>query len=230
LTANNNKNKGRRHKGKKQGRAVNIQSSVQTSVREDNPSRVLDYTKDRVKSDPIINIVQWVDYGQIASSIGGNVFGANATVFTDLPDNLNYSAAFDQYRINMIEYFLKPTCQKGGTVVATSPYAFMYFIHDYDDATTPASLAALLSYSNVVILGPGEAHARKIRPHCAVAMTTSAAAAITGAGNIPSPWIDSSSTGVAHYGCKWGVTQGNSTNLTTWRLFARLHVSLRNQK
>lgn len=218
-----------RQSGRK-SKQTTIEAPNQLSVHEDNPRRILNFTGDKRRSDPIIKISQWVDYGQLASSSTVNVFGAQSTVFTDLPDNANYSGAFDQYRITMIEYFVKPTCQKGTSNAATSPYAFMYFIHDYDDATSPSSLSALLSYSNVTIIGPGESHARKIRPHCATAMTTSAAGAITGAQNQASPWLDSSSTSVVHYGIKYGITQGNSTNLTTWRLFARIHCELRNQK
>jgi len=211
-------------------KTINIQAPIQLSVNEDNPRRTLDFSRDKKRSDPIIRVAQWVNYGQLASSSTLAVFGAQSTVFTDLPDNANYSGAFDQYRITKIEYFLKPTCQKGTTSVATSPFAFLYFLHDYDDATNLATVNAALSYANTVILGPGESHARTIRPHCAMAMTTSAAGAITGAGNAPSPWIDSSSTSVVHYGVKWAITQGNSTNLTTWQLFARIHVELRNQK
>jgi len=211
-------------------KGIAFSAPTQISVSEDNPRRILDYSRDKPRSDPIIKVCQWVDYGQLASSSSANVFGSQSTVFTDLPDNANYSSAFDQYRIVKIEYYVKPTCQKGSSVAATSPYAFLYFLHDYDDATNLSTLNAALSYSNTVILGPGESHARTIRPHCAMAMTTSGAASVTGAGNIASPWIDSSSTGVVHYGVKWAIKQSNSTNATTWELFARIHVELRNQK
>lgn len=220
-----------RNSGRRQNKTqTSIEAPNQLSVHEDNPRRILNFTSDKRRSDPIIKISQWVDYGQLASSSSAPVFGAISTLFTDLPDNTNYSGAFDQYRITMIEYFVKPTCQKGVSTTATSPYAFMYFIHDYDDAVTPTNLNQLLQYSNVTIIGPGESHARKIRPHVAIATTSSAAAAVTGASNQVAPWIDTTSTTVNHYGIKYGITQGNSTNLTTWRLFARIHCELRNQK
>jgi len=193
-------------------------------------TRVADFTREmRLVDTRETQVFEWADYGTVTSTATANGFYSFSTVFTDVPDNANYSSAFDQYRINSIEYHLLPCSQ--ASLPATAPgYSFAMIYHDYDDTATPTSQAAARSYANMAIVGPGEKHSRKIRPHCAVAMTSSGAASISGAGNVVAPWIDTTSTAIPHYGLKIVVTQSNSTNINTWYLWARISLSLRNQR
>lgn len=177
----------------------------------------------------ITEIHEWADYGIVTSTSAANGYYSFSTIFTDLPDNANYSSAFDQYRIDTIEYHLIPVSQQALPSNALA-YSFCFVYHDYDDTTTPVSQAAARSYNNLAILGPGEKHSRRIKPHIAIAATTSGASAITGAVNHPADWIDTTSTGIPHYGLKIIVTQSTSTNLNAWYLYAFIGVSLRNQR
>jgi len=176
-----------------------------------------------------VTVIQWSDYGEVTSTSSAAGLYSFDTVFTDLPDNANYSSAFDQYKIDWIEYNIRPCTQLASPGTAPA-YAFCCVYHDYDDISTPTGLSSARSYANAVFLAPGEKHTRRIRPHVAAAATTSGAASITGALNVPAPWIDSSSTGVQHYGLKIVVQQSNSTAVNKWYVWARIQVSLRNQK
>jgi len=103
-------------------------------------------------------------------------------------------------------------------------------VNDYDDATVPASVSVLQQYPNLSICGPGEKHIRKIRPHQAVATTSSAGTSISGVKNMPAGWMDIAFGTVNHYGVKVCVTQSTSTNTNSWYVFCRVTYSLRSQR
>jgi hypothetical protein len=215
-------------KGKKNGKNLPAREPAQfvSSIQ----TRVADFTREmRIIDRTITQVHEWADYGSVTSTASANGYYSFSSVFTDLPDNANYSSAFDQYRFDAIEYHVIPITQSSSP--ATAPgYSFAMVYHDYDDTSTPVSQAAARSYANMAILGPGEKHVRKIKPHCAVAATSSGAASITGAMNAIAPWCDTTSTAIPHYGLKVVITQSNSTNVNSWYIFARLTVSLRNQR
>jgi len=197
-------------------------SSIQT--------RVADFTRQlRSVDNRPVTVHQWAMYGEVTSTSSAAGLYSFSTVFTDLPDNANYSSAYDQYKIDSIEYHVLPVTDKAQPGTAPA-YAHCCVYHDYDDAASPANISSALSYANLAILGPGEKHIRKIRPHIATAATTSGAASIVGARNSPSDWFDTSSTAVPHYGLKIVVQQSNSTAVSKWFIWARITVSLRNQK
>jgi hypothetical protein len=61
----------------------------------------------------------------------------------------------------------------------TAPaYANLFVYHDYDDVSTLPNQASAKSYGNLTIVGVGEKHIRKIRPHIAAAATSSGVATI----------------------------------------------------
>jgi len=193
-------------------------------------TRVADFTKaQRFIDNRQIKISQWADYGAVTSTSTAAGFYSFSTVFTDIPDNANYSSSFDQYKVDSIEYHILP-CTQAASPGTAPAYAFCFVYHDYDDVATPTSVSSARSYGNTVVLAPGERHIRKIRPHVATAATTSGAASIVGAKNEIASWIDTSSTGVPHYGLKIAVQQSNSTAINTWYVWARITCSLRNQK
>jgi hypothetical protein len=195
-----------------------------------NQTRVADFTREQRFIDTREQqVVEWADYGELTSTSTASGYYSFSTVFTDLPDNANYSGAFDQYRIDSIEYHFLPMTQLSAPGTAPA-YANLFVYHDYDDVATPVTQSAARSYGNLTIVGAGEKHIRKIRPHIAAAATTSGAASIVGAINVVSTWLDTSSTGIPHYGVKAIVTQSNSTAVSKWYLYARIEVSLRNQK
>jgi hypothetical protein len=201
-----------------------------SSFVSNNQTRVADFTRElRSVDSRITRIQQWADYGLVTSTSAAEGKYAITTVFTDLPDNANYASAYDQYKIDSVEYHILPMTQP--SLPGTAPgYANCIVYHDYDDTTTPVNAAAARQYSNAVILGPGEKHVRKIRPHIAGAATSSATASITGARNEPAPWMDATSSSVPHYGLKVVVTQSSSTNVNAWYIYAVLSVSLKNQR
>jgi hypothetical protein len=115
-------------------------------------------------------------------------------------DGATSLAIWDQYRILAIRFTMIPTqpfiTLQPTASVSTAP---LYCVIDYDDSTALASQAAARKYDNCIIADPGESLCRVFKPRAAIAAY---AGAFTNFANVPSPWIDTVSAGVQHYGIK----------------------------
>jgi len=190
---------------------------------------VADFTRDLRRLDSrMVTIQQWAAYGVMTSSAVAEGYYAFSNVLTDLPDNANYTAIYDQYKFECVEYHILPVTQKASPASSVA-YAFALVYHDYDDANSPSSLTNARSVMSAVVLAPGERHIRRIKPHNAVAASNSGST-ITGVKNMPADWIDCTSSSVPHYGLKAVITQSTSTSLSQWYVWAKITVSFRSQR
>ncbi len=198
--------------------------------RDGGRQEYLDFRGSGKKLETVVTkIYGTANKGVVTSTSAAEGLYAFSFALSDMADYTSYTSVWDQYRILELDLTLVPLTLQSAP--STGPaYAFCYVAPDYDDATTPANTAAMLSYSNLAVLGPSEKYSCKIAPCVDVATTTSAAASITGSMSVKSPWLDCSSPSVAHYGLKAAITQSTSTNLTQWNLFARFVVEFRRQQ
>ncbi len=198
--------------------------------RDGGRQAILDF-RGRGKSLELVTtkIYSMVNKGVVTSTSAAEGLYAFSFALADVADYTSYTSVWDQYRIVELDLTLIPVTL--ASAPATGPaYAFCYVAPDYDDATTPANTTAMLSYSNVAVVGPSEKYQFRIQPAVDIATTTSAAAGITGSMSARSPWLDCSSPSVSHYGLKAAITQSTSTNLTQWVLFARYVIEFRRQQ
>jgi len=147
----------------------------------------------------IYNLVDTVE--NLAYFTTGTVttsFGGYFAALSSMGDASTYTAAFDQYRIMGMKLMITPTVDK------TSANVYTGHVHtciDYDDVNsiTPAQA---LTYANCIVSNPGDTIIRTFKPHCAAAMYSGAFSSF---GNVTSPWIDTASPSVQHYGLKIAV-------------------------
>lgn len=133
----------------------------------------------------------------------------------------DFTAAFDQYRIEAVEVLLKPQINMN---TGTSTNAGeVHTVIDYDDQTSLGSVAAALQYDNVITTPGYQAQRRCYRPR--MAMAAFASSAFTSFANMKDQWIDAASTGVNHYGVKIAWTP--TTISLTYDLTVRAHVQFR---
>jgi len=189
---------------------------------------IADFSRSNRLESRITTVHQWASYGLVTSTSATTGLYAFSFLFSDLPDNANYSATYDQYRFVSSDVHILPVTQSQlpGASIA---YAFCMVTNDYDDAVTPAGTSTLQSYANTTILAPGEKHVRRIKPHIALAATNSGGTTL-GARNIPADWIDATNASVPHYGIKIAVSQNTSTNAVGWYVWIRHTVQLRLQR
>jgi len=141
-----------------------------------------------------------------------------------------FQALFDQYRVDALEFTFRPTFTAnsftsglGASFVPPN----LYTVIDYDDNTTPTSLAQLREYENCTT-SLYETVVRRFKPHIAVAAFNGS---FTGNMNAPAPWIDTASNNVIHYGVKYGAEPSSLANdFQIWSVIARAQVSFRNVK
>lgn len=142
----------------------------------------------------------------ITSSNVANVFNAFSFSLSQLDQVSSLIAVFDQYRIRMVEVEFLPGVNDNNTT-ATNTGLFTTVI-DYDDSSSLTSFNQALDYSNALTGTGYEAQRRVFQPHAALAAYSGT---FTSYGNVQSPWIDCSSTTVAHYGVKTAWTPTSVT-------------------
>jgi len=173
------------------------------------------------KDNSIHNFIQTIDLGQILTTSNTlPTFFARFFSFNDLQQTSSFQALFDQYHIKEIELWVQPV-NNTATIATAGPT--WYSVIDYDDAATPSALASLQQYTNVITTPLNNGHYIRFKPHVAEALY---GGAFTAFGNVPSPWIDSASPGVQHYGFKMGCNVTATT--VNFNMIMRYHFSTRN--
>jgi len=176
--------------------------------------------KNILSDNKVFKIQQIIDYGtvltssNVTSAVGGQNFQLNS-----LPQVASMTAIFDQYRIAAIETWLQPNQTNNG-----GHTCWVYSAIDYDSGAAPASLAALQQYSNVKETSLVDGHYHKFVPHVAFGAY---AGAFTSYGNVSSPWLDSNSPTIQHYGLVFGCSQSTDNGIT-FNLQARFHLEFKN--
>lgn len=140
------------------------------------------------------------------ADIGGS-FAFNLNL---VPSAAEFTALFDQYRIDKIVWTLMPRGNSGeqGTNNLNTK---VFSVLDYDDDTAPTSLNTLLQYPGVKCTKLAYDHKRTIRPKFA---TTQYRSLTTSAYGARSGWLDCDYSDVPHYGIKfWIQGPGSGTQI-----------------
>jgi len=150
-------------------------------------------------------------------------FGTYAAL-NGLPNQANYSALFDQYRIVQVEVWIVPQIGGSGGVLLNAG-SLMKTVVDYDNTTTTATQATFDDFTNCHTTGIQSGHYRRYTPHIAVAAYSGA---FTSFSNVPAPWIDCASPGVQHYGLKI-YTDATPLGAIGIDVITRYHIQFRNK-
>jgi len=173
------------------------------------------------------DLVKWVDLGQLTSSSTSFVGYGFSFNFSMVSDYSAWSSVFDQYRLTRVDFRLEPLNLPAlpTTLISSS---FLWLAVDYDDASTPASVAAVSNYSNACYIRPGRSYGISFVPRLASSVQVSGGS--SSPAGVTTGWIDSQYSTVNHYGIKIALTQATTTNLIAWYAYARLHFSLRSAR
>lgn len=169
-------------------------------------------------------VVQTVDKGTVlTSSAGADTFYSQNFVLTDLDQVASFQNIFDQYRIAVVEVWLTPVVQSTSGGASNARYLTVV---DYDDSATLSGTANARQYENCTDTTSYEGVYRRLRPHCTAITSSGNSTSTTGNMSMLSPWINSSSGTVPHYGFKVACYAASIT--TTFNLVIRYHVEFRN--
>jgi len=126
-------------------------------------------------------------------------FGATAFNLQNVDQYFALAAVFDQYRLSDIEVWLVPQVSES----VSSAAGTLHSVIDLDDSVALTSVSQFGDYSNAVFTPIKTGHYRHFQPHVAIAAYSGTFASFA---NVPSPWIDTNSSTVQHYGIKYGST------------------------
>jgi hypothetical protein len=173
----------------------------------------------RPQDNRVHTFVQQLDLGTLFTT-STTVPTSGATGFTlsgSFSNASSYLALFDQYRIVRVETWVAcPVNNSGGA-------GNWFSAVDYDSSPS-LTVSGIQQYSNVLTSSITNGHYHDFRPHVAMAAYSGT---FTSFANEVSPWIDSTSASVLHYGLV-AVSEATPTMAENFNLTARLTVQFRN--
>lgn len=137
--------------------------------------------------------------GGINGSTLGDVYGALQFNLSALPAYTEYTALFDQYRINKVKVTFMPRANSAD-VGSTAGLVKFFSVIDYDDADAPTNLTDLLQYENLKTTRCISDHSRVLAPRFATEVYQSAIATGYSARR---GWLDCDNPSIQHFGLKW---------------------------
>jgi len=154
---------------------------------------------------------------QLTTSTIAPSFGGYAFTLSETPNASQYTGVFDQYRIDRIEVWLEPQAAQGTTV-----FGLLASAVDLDDYNTPTSIANVVDKQGSVMSNGGAGIYHTWQPHVALAAY---AGTFSSYANTPSPWLDSNSPAVQHFGLKFACEA--TPVAVAYRLSFKLHCTFR---
>jgi hypothetical protein len=141
-----------------------------------------------------------------------------------------YGALFDQYRIIAVAVTAYPDIIDVTVAPNVAYIPRLYSCIDYDDSSTAGlTISAIQQYDSCVVSPAATSITRVVEPHVALAAYSGA---FTSFANVSREWIDVASTGVQHYGVKFGIPGGiaGQTILQSYVVEAVFIIQFRNQR
>lgn len=123
----------------------------------------------------------------------------------------DFSNLFDRYRINYVTVKVRLAIDPGAQIPASARYPRIWWVHDFDDAVIPGSIAELREHANYreAALDPHKPVEMKIRPSTlSLIYRTAVASSYEPKWNT---WVDMAQTDVPHYGIKFGIDDLTNT-------------------
>jgi hypothetical protein len=143
---------------------------------------------------------------------------------SDFPNYSNWTACFDEYRIEECEFWVIPAITES-TTGAPQTGRYVGSI-DLDDASAFSSFAAHLSADDALVTGVTTGQYQHFVPR--LSSTCYNGAVASGYSSAARQWIDTSTPSVNHYGVKYSATAtGTAMNLV---VEVRMKVSFRGSR
>lgn len=131
-------------------------------------------------------------------------FGAWTFKLNDLPNHIEFSTLFDRYMITHVKLRIRIQNDPATQVSSASNYPQLFYVKDFDDSLSPASLNELREHARMksCMLSPYRERVINIKPSVLTNLNDNV-------GYVLSPkwkqWIDCASSTVPHYGIKFGI-------------------------
>lgn len=172
--------------------------------------------------DPIFRVTRILDNGVLQSSTVADVFPTYNFALQYLTAYSEFTALFDQYRIEYVESTFWPTVT---SIDAQGAWinSFLLTAVDYDDGNSYSNVNEGLQVATATITPLTKMVTRKFSPRCALAAYSGTFTSYAQASVMQ--WIDCGSPGVQHYGLKVAVPLTGAQQ--SWRVMHKYHLAFR---
>jgi len=176
-----------------------------------------------VNTQSLHNFTRTAIYSNFVTSGASATYAQYAFALSDLSGYTEFTALFDQYRINKIEFKMQPSMTM--MTPGSQQLGVIASVVDYDDSTALGSFNAALEYGSCQTWNVNDTLQIALKPRMALAAYSGA---FTSYANMQDQWIDAASSGVLHYGIK--IACGTTTLAQTYIVLARFHFSCRSTR
>lgn len=159
--------------------------------------------------------------GNIVSSVTSDVFTNQFFALSNVPNNSEFTALYDQYRINGVKVTVIPrgntaeiTASSGASTVYQGQSTGVFSVIDYDDTTPLANINEACQYQNMKMTRATQQHTRYLVPRFNLQGITNQGTGATGSMMNTRGWIDCTQINVPHFGLKWAFQQNVNYNLS----------------
>lgn len=160
--------------------------------------------------------------GAVSGSTLNDVYGALSFNLSSVPNYTEFTALFDQYRIDAVKVTFMPRANSA-ELGTNQGITKLFTVVDYDDAATPTAINELMQYENLKTTRSTDDHNRTLRPMLARAVYQAGLTAYgTGRG-----WVDCANPSVPHYGLRYALQQLPAGN-QSYDLKIKYYLSFKN--
>lgn len=154
------------------------------------------------------------------SSTTADVFWDFRATLTDVPSSSEFTALYDQYKINAFKLTIMPRSTEASVGQDSSVIGSVI---DYDDNVTPTNVTQLVQYQNLKMTRGSRIHTRYVKPKIATQVFQTGV--LPGYGSSKS-YIDVASPDVPHYGLKGYIQQ--TATVQTFDLKVDYYLAMKN--
>lgn len=168
---------------------------------------------------------------QFATSVitvtGTNVFSASSFELQNVPNNSEFTALYDQYKITAIKYQILPrgNVAEIGTSATQGNMGRVFSVLDYDDSNAPSSFNDMIQYQNCKVTPSTVTHTRYLKPRFNLDILSGSVGVTANAPR--TGWIDCTNADVKHRGVKIGI-QAPTNATVTYDLMVTYYLAFKN--
>lgn len=145
-------------------------------------------------------------------------FGSGNFTLAQLPQVATFTALFDQYKVEYLEFsFRMAYLTTPITAFTTTTMPAIYTVVDLDDVVAPTTLNQLREYSSCQIHENTPTFTVRFKPGILTGIYNGTT--IVAGGATSAPWLDCNQTAIPHYGVKWGCDAGTAVGQTQFQIW-----------
>jgi hypothetical protein len=154
------------------------------------------------------------------------VSGGFAFTLNDLPELSSFTNLYEFWRLDSISLEFIPITTMVTVAASAQQCQPLLVALDYEGVSAPPNVNSLLDYTNLTIIPVNKRKKISFRPRALIGATNGST--IQSGISEQSPWIGVGTTGIQHYGVRYGIAASTTqSNGYAWAVYAKYFVSFK---